>query len=160
MSETHNSMLWPERHLNELWPVYPTSLLVNYPAFCICAPLWNFGVIRIVWAVYVRIPFPTDDNCIALCLRGKAVWQREFFGKWITLTRHNFSKFEIAWRWEGMSMRKSPYSSVVPFAQFDFILLPLVWHETTTEAPVGIMINSLSEYVSYKLWRLLLWSTH
>lgn len=35
-------------------------------------------------------------------------------------------------------MRKSPNSSVAASAQFDLLVIPLVWHETATKAPVKI----------------------
>lgn len=97
---------------------------------CLC-PRWISSV------EYVRIPFPDDVSFILMCLLVNRLWQGDILGRWTILTTHLFSMFEIAWRWEGRSMRKSPYSSVFPLTQFDLLLFLLLSHETATNAPVN-----------------------
>lgn len=100
------------------------------------------GLKWILWVVYVRNPFLTDESFILVWWPLRAWWQGEVFGRWRILTMHFFSIFGTAWRWEGRSMRKSPYSSVLPFVQSDLLVFFPVLHETIIDAP------DISIYVS------------
>lgn len=83
----------------------------------------------------MRIPLPTDENFSPLRFLTNAGRHIEFFGMRRTLTEHIFCKLGIPWRWEGRSIRNSPYSSVVACAEPD-MLLQGVWHLTATTAPI------------------------
>jgi hypothetical protein len=84
------------------------------------------------------MPFPTDDNFSAFCFLAWAGLHTEFCGNLRTLTEHILSKWGIPWRWEGRSIRKSPYSSVIACAELFLLRFVLVWHSTFTKAPVRI----------------------
>jgi hypothetical protein len=90
-------------------------------------------------------------------------WQEEeSLGSSSTWTAQAFSRFGVAWSWEGRSTVKLPYSSVIPNAELAAWLEPADSHVTATFAPGSENeIHTLSIISRWKwLWYIWLLEKH